>query len=236
VATVRASGDDDPPVVLDRRTTATGEVVLRRSASGVEVIVDGAFAMSSHLDGRSERRQIELTLAAASRPRSLLIGGLGLGLALARAVAVPTLDAITVVEVEPVIVGWHRTHLRELTGDALEDPRVTVVVGDVLDELARTGPSLDAIALDVDNGPSWLLRPGNVALYRSSSIRQAARRLAPTGAMSVWAPGPVPALAAALTDSFARVEVTELPVPRGPADRVVVATRPHAPAVADGSA
>lgn len=213
--------------VLDRRRTANGEIVLRRGAAGVELICDGVFAMSSHLGGHSERLQVELTLRAASPARALLIGGLGLGFALARAVADPTLRRIEVVEVEPAIIDWHRSLLAELTAGALDDPRVTVVEDDVADVI-RERHSLDAIVLDVDNGPQWLLRPDNARLYRPAFLDSCATALRRRGALSVWAAHHSPELLAMLTPRFARVESVDVEVPRGDPDWIVVASGPRA--------
>ena len=219
---------DERPVVLDRTLGVTGELVLRRHGAAHELLIDGAFAMSSHIGGTSERTQVDATLAAASgEPQRLLLGGLGLGLSLAHAVGVGSLRSIVVVEVEPKVVDWHRTLLRETTDDALADGRVSVTVGDVADVLADADVEpFDAIALDVDNGPDWLLRQANARLYEPAFLDRAAARLRPGGAFSVWGSRQAPGLVAALAGRFARVEEIEIPVPRGEPDWLCVAAGP----------
>ena len=65
-------------VVLERRQTADGELVLRRAGGHLELIMNGVFLMSTS-NGASERE-----LVRAARPRGrLLIGGLGAGFSLA---------------------------------------------------------------------------------------------------------------------------------------------------------
>src|SRR3954454_23857934 len=135
-------------------------------------------------DGRSERVLVRAALAAHRRSaaaRTLLIGGLGVGFSLLEAVADPDLEQIVVVEIEPVLVGWHATHLAHLTGVALGDPRVQVVVGDVAAHLAEHPGGYDAVCLDVDNGPDWTVTSANEALYSADGLDRCVRALAPAG-------------------------------------------------------
>jgi spermidine synthase len=213
--------------VLARHVTADGVFVLRRSATVTELVTPGGFAMSSHLGGRSEQLQVDLTLAAVAEPRRLLLGGLGLGYALQRAVADRRLDRIEVVEIEPVLLRWHHTHLGGLTGAALADPRVTVRIGDVVDVVPQYERDLDAIALDVDNGPEWLLRPANAVLYTPPSLAALADALCDGGAVSVWGSARSPGLVASLGRVFSRVDEHEVPVPRGTPDWCCVARSPR---------
>lgn len=213
--------------MLDRADGVAGELVLRRRGRVHELLIDGIFAMSDHLDGASERRQVDLTLAAAGSGDRLLLGGLGLGLALHQAVATTAATRITVVELEPTIVAWHRTHLRGLTEDALTDPRVELRVGDVADVLGATEARFDAIVLDVDNGPDWLIRPDNARLYQPAFLDLVATRLAADGAISVWGAGHDPSLTTGLRARFQRVEEHRIEVPRGEPDHLWIAAGPR---------
>ena len=219
--------------VLDRRATADGEVVLRRAGGGFEIIVDGVFAMASHLGGRSEQHQVDVTLDAVQDPGTVLIGGLGLGFAVNRAVAHTRLHHIVVAEVEPAIIDWHRSYLSELTADALRDPRVTVVEGDVAAIIGSAGAALDVVAtsfdaiiLDVDNGPDWLIRPDNARLYEPPFVAACATALTAGGALSVWGSQPSAGLRSDLGRRFVRVDEHLVAVPRGEPDWICVASRP----------
>jgi spermidine synthase len=213
--------------VLARHEGADGVVVLRRAANAIELVTPGGFAMSSHLGGRSEQLQVELTLAAVPEPRRLLLGGLGLGFGLRRAVEDRGLDSIEVVEIEPVLLQWHHAHLGHLTGAALADPRVTVRIGDVAEVLPQHERDLDAIALDVDNGPEWLLRPANAVLYLPPSLSAMAAALCDDGAASVWGSVRSPRLVASLATVFTHIDEHAVPVPRGAPDWCCVARSPR---------
>jgi spermidine synthase len=69
----------------------------------------------------------------------------------------------------------------------LADERTNIVVGDVRDVVAAQSPaSLDAIVLDVDNGPDFLVHDGNAAVYESDFIEECTSRLRPGGFLCVW--------------------------------------------------
>jgi spermidine synthase len=102
---------------------------------------------------------------------------------------------VTVAELAPEVIEWGRGPLAEVFGDALDDPRVHIVAGDVRAciDVAR---GCDAILLDVDNGPDGLVQVGNDALYGASGLAAARRALRPGGVLALWS--------AALDASFPR--------------------------------
>lgn len=139
---------DEGPQVVERRTGAAGEIVLRRRVREAgeagevhEIIANGCFLMDSS-DGRSERLLVDAALAAVDpaveRP-AVLIGGLGVGFSLARA-AEGRWGRIEVVEREAAVVDWHRTGpLAAYSAGALDDPRVRVVQRDLVAYLVGEG-------------------------------------------------------------------------------------------------
>jgi spermidine synthase len=202
--------------------TERGELVLRRQGDRFEIISNGVFLMDTG-DGTSERLLIDAALARCPAPQPrLLIGGLGVGFSLRQACRYEQIRAIDVVEIEPAIVHWHRQFLSGLTGAALSDPRVEVVVADITDWL--TGATqYDAICLDTDNGPNWLVFAANEAVYSRGGLRTLRSRLAPGGVVAVWSAQPDPAFEARLAMEFAAVEVLETAKPRGGPDIVYLA-------------
>jgi spermidine synthase len=168
--------------------------------------------------------------AAADRmpsPGRLLVGGLGVGFSLAAALAHSAVGAVHIVEREAAVIRWNRGPLAPVDGDALRDTRVVVYEADLVDWLAAAEPeALDAICLDVDNGPDWLVNPRNGWLYGEAGLAAAARALSPGGVLAVWSAAPSPALVERLEARFADVEAHEVPVARGAPDVVLTARRP----------
>ncbi|MGD1995420.1 MAG: spermine/spermidine synthase [Anaerolineae bacterium] len=179
--------------VLVREDTERGEVVLRRrEVAGrppvYEIIFNGVFLMAS-TNAPSARRLAHLSLEPLRGRRALrvLIGGLGIGYTLRSVLDSPEVAHVDVVEVEPLIVEWARTYFAPLNDDALADRRVQIVVGDLAPYLRRATGPYDAIVLDVDNGPTWLVLEENAALYRPPALERMRELLASGGVLAVWA-------------------------------------------------
>lgn len=175
------------------RADGGGELVLARRGDEVVIRVDGKDLMSSRAHG-SEEALAELALRAlpAESPR-ILVGGLGLGYTLRAALDLAGPQAeVVVVELLSAVVDWNQGPLGPLARHPLQDPRVTVHVGDVGAFLRSTRVRFDAILLDVDNGPVALTRKANQALYGDTGLRTAQRALRPGGVFAVWSAAPDP--------------------------------------------
>ena len=209
------------PVVIDRRDGVNGELVLRRAGADHEVIANGTFLMDTR-DGRSERALVREAIAGLRGAR-VLLGGLGVGFSLDEALRAPGVAEVVVCEIEPAVVEWARTHLRGHGGAGLDDPRVSLVVGDLRDVLESLDGPVDAICLDVDNGPGWLVHDRNRRLYADAGIALLRSRLRPGGRLTVWAAAADAEFEARLRDRFGAVRAVAIPVPRGDDDIVYVA-------------
>jgi spermidine synthase len=219
-----ARGDREPsPVVLDRRDPPRGELVLRQVGDVYELIANGTFLMDSR-NGRSERALVREAIAGRTDAR-LLLGGLGLGISLDESLADEAVREVVVVEIEPAVVDWARTHLGGLHRRGLDDPRVRLVVADLRDQLEHLEGSFDAICLDLDNGPGWLVHAANAALYTDRGLDRLQALLRPAGRLTVWAAAADPPFLARLRARFAHVRTVSIPARRGPEDVVYVAAR-----------
>ncbi len=214
--------NDDAPRVVERAAGRNGELALRAVGHHFEIVSNGVFLMDTR-DGRSERLLVDLALRHAPPRARVLIGGLGVGFSLAQALRSDRVAEATVVEIEPRIVAWGRTHLAPFSGNALADPRTRIVADDLAAWLVRSADTFDAICLDVDNGPSWTVADGNWALYSDEGLALLRRRLGPSGVVTIWSAAAEPAFEARLRGAFATVEVVAVPVARGEPDVVYVA-------------
>ena len=165
---------------------------LRDGGDVEELIINGAFAMDSSETG-SERLLAELALPSG-RAHRVLLGGLGLGYTVA-ALSALEVDAIDVVEIEQCLIDWAYQGITPSLAAVARNPRVHLHAADirlVLDGTinALTGP-WDAIVLDVDNGPDFLIHRHNQALYAEQGLRAAYVQLAPGGTLAIWSQGPV---------------------------------------------
>lgn len=167
-----------------------GELRLLRHGPHYEIMFGHEQLMGSW-SYRSEQALATLALEGLGEQPRVLIGGLGMGFTLAAARAtLPMGASIVVAELVPKIVSWARGHLRHLFGDSLEDPRVSVEVRDVHDLIVDRSGGLDAILLDVDNGPDGLISLANERLYSAWGLRAARAALRPGGVLAIWSAYP----------------------------------------------
>jgi spermidine synthase len=202
---------DVAPETLARAEGVTGELTLRRRvAAGVdaiyELIVNGVFLMDT-AETSTERLLADAVLDRLAVPRRILVGGLGLGVTLAELLTDVRVDRVDVVEIEPLLVRWLRSGLVPPVDAALADPRVHVTVADIRDVLRDVGIStFDGVLLDVDNGPDFLVRAANAAVYRRASMRDVASALVPGGVLAVWSAARSSDLATTMADEIGPCE------------------------------
>ena len=186
-----------------------GEFRLMQRGTEFTIFAGTIGLMSSRQAGSEEAMSNIAAERVGARPRSrILIGGLGMGFTLRAALAQFRRDAeIVVAELVPEIAGaWARGPLAHIHGDSLDDPRLTLRVGDVGKVMAGDAQKFDAILLDVDNGPEGLSRPGNDALYSHNGIARAKAALRPGGMLAVWSVAPDPHFTRRLQQSGMKVE------------------------------
>ena len=188
---------------IARHTSPRGEVVLRRRLGAgtpvEELIINGTFAMdSSEISTESLLGELAMPSDHAGR---VLVGGLGLGYTVA-AISCRHVDVIDVVEIEQCLIDWAYQGLTATLAAVSSDPRVRLHGADVRDVLAGLsgGPAgpWDAMVLDVDNGPDFLIHEENRALYTEAGLRAAYRRLTPAGTLAIWCQSAAPGLRAVL--------------------------------------
>ena len=177
-----------PTIERGRATTPDGRTLTLHERDGAfSIRVDGVELMSNR-QHHSEERLAELACAhvRAKRGARVLVGGLGMGFTLRATLASLPPDArVTVAELVPAVIEWNSEPAFGLGADALRDPRVEVVAGDVADVIGRRR-GLDAILLDVDNGADGLTTAGNDALYAPAGLAAARAALVPGGCLAVW--------------------------------------------------
>jgi hypothetical protein len=183
----------------------SGQKLTVREDRGRYDVILGNVVLLSSAALETERAFGRLARGA----RSVVIGGLGFGATLAGALEVVASDArVVVVEKLAAIETLLRGELAHVAacvpemgsfapqtpgGDprrpprrsVLLDPRVTIVRDDVADVIARER-DLDAILLDVDNGPDWASFRSNARLYGKHGLECARAALAAHGILAVW--------------------------------------------------
>lgn len=169
-----------------------GELRLMRRGTEYSIMSGAIELMNSRLSG-SEKALATLACerVGARLGAHILIGGYGMGFTLRAALqALPPTARVTVAELVPAVVAWARGPMAHITGETLDDPRVTIFQGDVAQPIAAGRAAYDAILLDVDNGPESLSRDANDRLYDPAGLAAARRALRPGGVLAVWSSAP----------------------------------------------
>jgi len=176
---------------LDRWQSPDGLLELRqRDVDDFLICVDGRVLMNSRAS-RSEEDLGLRTCAGLREGSRILVGGLGMGFTL-RAIldVLPPESEVHVAELYSIVADWCRGPLAALSGGCLDDPRVSLQVGDVIDrirEAAEGGGAYDAIVLDLFEGPHARTAASRDPLYGQQAIERSWRALRSGGVLGVWA-------------------------------------------------
>ncbi len=165
---------------------------LFRRGSDFMIVLERNELMSTRMHGS----EVALGTMACDRLAGhkaphLLIGGYGMGYTLRAVLGQLGPGAhVTLVELVPGIIDWARGPMAAVTAGCLDDPRVTLAMGDVGASMAHSNAQYDAILLDVDNGPEGLTRAANDGLYSPQGLANAKQALRPGGILAVWSAAP----------------------------------------------
>jgi spermidine synthase len=187
----RASGAIDPTVqgrqFRVHPIQGPGHLLLRETGNLVELVAGNVVLLSSAALGTEKTfGRLAATLGRGA-PKRVVVGGLGFGATLRGVLDVVAPDAsVVVVEKVDAVIGLVRGRLASISDGALDDARVTLVRGDVGEVLAQAPSDVDAILLDVDNGPHWASFRTNARLYSLAGLASLKKALVPGGVLAVW--------------------------------------------------
>jgi spermidine synthase len=184
-----------PRVLLGSASVPGGELLQLFQHGDDFIIALGRNELMNSRMSSSEEALAVMTIERLRNPATphMLIGGYGMGFTLRAALAkLAPAARITVAELVPEIINWARGPMQALAAGCLDDPRVTLVAGDVVREITDARGTYDAILLDVDNGPDGLTRLANDVLYARAGLASAKAALAPGGILAIWSAAPDP--------------------------------------------
>jgi predicted membrane-bound spermidine synthase len=181
---------------LGRRSEEEASLVVRRREGRVDLILGNVVLLSS---AALETEETFGALAPVGAAR-VLVGGLGFGSTLRGALGrVGPSGRVLVAEKVAAVEDLLRGELADLVAEGvLDDPRVVIERIDVVAMIEREASppfagQLDAILLDVDNGPEWASFRTNARLYSPPGLALAQAALKPGGILAVWSGYPADA-------------------------------------------
>ena len=199
------------------QTPDGGEMVLYQHDRDFTIEIDGQDLMlSRHNESELELARLGCIHLAGRKEPSVLIGGLGMGYTLRQALDMLGPDAEVVVgELLDSVVTWNREFFGDLNGHPLEDERVELKTGNIVELISDSKNRFDAILLDIDNGPSAMTYSGNSRLYGYDGILSCRRALRKKGCLAVWSAGPCKEYEALLMDCNFHVRRYRVPAFKG---------------------
>jgi spermidine synthase len=228
---------------LDWGTTPWGEISLRQRWDRVterdvyEVKLGDDFLMSSQFTA-GERELARIGLAAVTGASlTVLVGGLGLGYTAAAALEDDRVIELTVVEALPMVISWHERDLLPDTVGLAADQRVRLVNDDFFDVVraGRADRTYDAVLVDIDHAPDWLLRDDHGDLYTVEGFARVAAMITDDGAFALWSDEPPePEVVRRMGEAFERADAHVVPFPNPltggeSTNTVYLAVRPRRP-------
>lgn len=185
---------------LDYQQTALGELILRRrralGTDGPEVFevkLNEDFLMSS-LFYEGEVALTDLGLSGLEGEQlDIVVGGLGLGYTAAAALKYNQVARMIVVEALAPVIDWHQRELVPNGALLSNDARCRYYHEDFF-ALARgtgfdpddPGHLFDAILLDIDHTPDFLLNPTHADFYSEEGMIRLRAFLKPGGVFALW--------------------------------------------------
>ena len=169
---------------------------LRSPFQTIEVFDTPQFGKLFRLDGSymtSERDEffyheplVHPAAVAHPRPRNALVLGGGDGGSTEELLKHPSIEQVTIAELDAEVVNIARAHLQNVHHNAFDDPRVKLQIGDGFEFMRQSTDSFDLIVLDLTDPDTPAHR-----LYSRGFFELALQRLAPGGAMTLHIGSPI---------------------------------------------
>jgi spermidine synthase len=159
-------------------------VALTTDPTGFAFVVNGKSDGAARGDAGT---QVMLGLLGAivhPAPRAALVVGLGTGSSAGWLAAVPSMERVDVVELEPLVLDVARAS-EPVNHGALGNPKLHVVTGDARETLLTARVRYDVIASE----PSNPFRAGIASLFTEEFYRAAYARLTEDGVVAQWVQG-----------------------------------------------
>ena len=156
-------------------------VALQVTSGGLAFVVNGKIDGNARVDAATQVMGGLIGAALHPGPRRALVIGLGTGSTAGWLAAVPSIERVDVVELEPAIL-----HVAEacapVNRGVLANPKVRIAIGDAREYLLTTRERYDVIFSE----PSNPYRAGISSLFTAEFYRAARGCLAPGGVFLQW--------------------------------------------------
>lgn len=175
--------------VVYAKTTPYQRIVITKGRAGFQLFLNGNLQFSSTDEYRYHEALVHPAMAVAGQPRRVLVLGGGDGLALREILRHPSVEQITLVDLDPDMTLLSRRFLplADLNKHSFDNPRVHVINQDAMIWLEDATDVFDAAIVDFPDPNTFALGK----LYTSRFYRLLKSRLTPTAAVSIQCTSPL---------------------------------------------
>ena len=166
--------------VYSGKTPYQSVEILETESLGRSLVLDGKTQSATFDEHIYHEALVHPAMLAHPEPRSVFIGGGGEGATLREALAHPTVERVTMVDLDARVVELSRLHLPTHSRGAFDDSKTTLLHEDARGFLEGTSDKYDVIILDLvdplEEGTAY-------TLYTREFYQTALGRLNPGGAL-----------------------------------------------------
>lgn len=175
--------------VIYAKSTPYQRIVITHGRAGFQLFLNGHLQFSSADEYRYHEALVHPAMVAAGQPRRILILGGGDGLALREVLKHPSVETVTLVDLDPDMTALSARFppLAELNLDAFADPRVEVVNQDAFIWLDEPRTPYDVVLIDFPDPNSFALGK----LYTTRFYRLLRQQLSPAAAVGIQCTSPL---------------------------------------------
>ncbi len=175
--------------IVYSRTSPYQRIVVTRGRTGFNLYLNGHLQFASADEYRYHEALVHPALAVNGTPHRVLILGGGDGLALREVLRWDSVNAVTLVDLDPAMTGLSDAFapLAELNRNAFRDPRVTVVNRDAFIWADESSEVFDCAVVDFPDPSTYSVGK----LYTTAFYRKLRRRLTTDASLSVQCTSPL---------------------------------------------
>jgi len=187
--TVAAENNIYADEVIFARDTHYQRIVLTKWKDDIRLFLSSHLQFSSRDEYRYHEALVHPGLAAVPGARRVLVLGGGDGLAVREILKYPSVQSITLVDLDPEMTRLFSTHplLTPLNGGSLKNPRVKIINADAFPWLEQETGSYDFAVVDFPDPTNYSLGK----LYTTAFYRLLARHLTARGLAAVQSTSPL---------------------------------------------
>jgi spermidine synthase len=136
--------------ILYSETSAYQRVVVTNGRAGVRLFLNGNLQFHSRDEYRYHEALVHPAMAAHGAPKQVLVLGGGDGMAVREVLKHPSVEQVTLVELDPHITRLFAEQplLRRLNADSLHSPKLRIVNADAFSWLEQNDARFDVIVVD----------------------------------------------------------------------------------------